>query len=153
LKTRPTALFACLALGLGVTIAGCGGDDDDDSGSAAPKAQPTETQAEKPAPPKKKKKQANNQQGGGKSVPASMKDIAYHPDKITVTTGESITWTNKDQVEHDVTKVSGPGPTFKSGPSGGIEPGQSYRHKFTAPGTIVYQCTVHPGMEGTVVVK
>jgi copper binding plastocyanin/azurin family protein len=49
---------------------------------------------------------------------------------------------------HDVTNKS-----FKSGSAGGIEPGQSFKHKFAKAGTFKYVCTVHPGMQGTVVVK
>jgi plastocyanin len=55
-------------------------------------------------------------------------------------------------VNHDVTKVSGPGPNFSSG-SGNLASGNTYKVTFDTAGTIKYQCTVHPGMTGTIVVK
>jgi plastocyanin len=77
-----------------------------------------------------------------------MKDIQFHPKTISVAKGGTVKWTNDDSVGHDVT-----GPGFKSGSAGGIGPGASYSHKFSQAGTIEYRCTVHPGMQGTVVVK
>jgi plastocyanin len=63
-----------------------------------------------------------------------------------------VEWTNDDSVNHDVTKQTGPGPQFSSG-SGDLGSGATYRVTFKAPGTVKYQCTVHPGMTGTIVVK
>lgn len=82
-----------------------------------------------------------------------MKEISYRPRKLAISKGETVTWTNDDPVEHDVTKRSGPGKDFRSGPPGGIAPRDSYSHTFKTPGQIAYLCTVHPGMDGTVTVK
>jgi plastocyanin len=141
-KTLLATLCACLALGL--VAAGCGGDDDEDSGDSG--AAPTAT-AEKPA---------ETTGGGGAEAKAggkvSMKDISFQPSNVTVAKGGSVTWTNDDSVGHDVTKVSGPGPAFKSGDPGGLGGGDTFTQKFDTPGAIKYVCTVHPGMEGTVTV-
>ena len=43
--------------------------------------------------------------------------------------------------------------SFKSGDPGGISGGGEFKHSFDKAGSFKYVCTVHPGMEGTVVVK
>ena len=62
--------------------------------------------------------------------------------------GGTVKWTNDDSVGHDVTASS-----FKSGAAGGIKQGDTFEQTFDTAGTFSYRCTVHPGMNGTVVVK
>jgi plastocyanin len=116
-----TKLLALLlaCMALGLVVAGCGGDDDDDGGGGG---------------------------GGGASV--TMEGIAFEPAEITVSAGDTVTWTNEDSVGHDVT-----GDDFKSGDPGGLGNGDTFEHTFEEAGTFDYVCTVHPGMEGTVVVE
>ena len=82
-----------------------------------------------------------------------MKNIQFSPKTVTISKGGSVKWTNDDSVGHDVTQKGGPGPSFRSGSAGGLSQGASFKHTFTTAGTFKYVCTVHPGMEGTVVVK
>jgi plastocyanin len=146
MKTRLAMLCTCLALGL--VAAGCGSSNNDSSTTAAAKA---------PATTKPADTGTSGSSGGataganGKNV--VMKDISFKPSSVTVPKGGSVTWTNEDTVGHDVTKISGPGPSFKSGTAGGLNGGDTYKQTFTKAGTVKYVCTVHPGMEGTVVVK
>ncbi len=147
MKTLLATICACLALGL--VAAGCGGDDDSDDSGAAPAAtteQPADTGGDS----------GGGDTSGGAATEASavsMKDIAFDPAEVTVPKGGSVTWTNDDSVGHDVTKTGGPGPAFKSGDPGALSGGDTFTQKFDTAGTIKYVCTVHPGMEGTVVVK
>jgi plastocyanin len=128
-------LVACLALGL--VVAGCGSDDDssDDGGGA---------QSEQPA------KTTSSGGSGAKTAHVEMKDISFQPDSVTVAKGGTVTWTNEDSVGHDVTADDD---SFKSGDAGGISGGGEFEHTFAKAGSFKYVCTVHPGMEGTVVVK
>ena len=80
-----------------------------------------------------------------------MKNIAFNPSTLTVKKGTTVTWTNDDSVNHDVTKSGGPGPDFKSG-SGNLGSGDTYKVTFNTPGTITYRCTIHPWMDGKIVV-
>lgn len=92
---------------------------------------------------------------GGSSGPVTkidMKNIQFNPKTITVPKGTTVEWVNEDSVSHDVNKDSGPGPDFSSG-SGNIGNGGTYKVTFDTAGTIKYECTVHPGMTGTIVVK
>jgi plastocyanin len=135
-------LMACLALGL--VVAGCGDDDDDEGdGGAADTAEPApkgDGKEDKGAP-------------AGKTVDVAMKNLAFDPTEVTIKKGTTVKWTNEDSAGHDVTKTSGPGPDFSSGDPGGMQQGDTYEETINTPGTIEYVCTVHQGMEGSIVVK
>jgi plastocyanin len=138
-------LGACLALAL--VGAGCGGDDDNDNGDTGGGG------AAAPAAPKTTEGTGGGGGGGAKASQVTMKSISFQPGDLAVKKGATVTWTNDDTVGHDVTKTGGPGPDFKSGDPGGLQPGDTYKQTFKTPGTIQYVCTVHPGMEGTITVK
>jgi amicyanin len=127
-------LLACLALGL--VAAGCGGDDDDEGGGngAATTEQPAD--------------EGGGGGGGGGGSEVSMEGIQFQPAEVTVGVGDTVTWTNDDSVAHDVTADS-----FSSGEGGGMASGDTFEQTFDEAGTFDYVCTVHPGMEGTVVVE
>jgi plastocyanin len=73
-------------------------------------------------------------------------DFFFKPKDVTITAGQSITWTNKGKVSvgHTVT-----GNGFDSGV---LKPGATYTHSFSSAGTFDYVCTIHPNMRGTVTV-
>jgi plastocyanin len=87
--------------------------------------------------------------GGGSSPGAvSMKGLRFHPDNVTVKVGEKVTWTNDDNVDHNVTATKGA--KFMSQAFGG---GKAYSFTPRRAGTISYVCTLHPGMVGKLIVK
>jgi plastocyanin len=127
-------ILACLAIGL--VAAGCGGDDDDDGGGGGASTN------EQPAG------------GGGGGTQVSMKNIQFSPKDLTVKAGETITFTNDEAVAHDVHKTSGPGKDFASGPTGGMQEGDTFKLTLDKPGKYDYVCDVHaPGMAGSITVK
>jgi plastocyanin len=148
MKTWLAMLCTCLALGL--VAAGCGSSDNNDSSSSDAAKAPAET---KPADTGTSGSSGGGATAGAKGTNVVMKDISFQPDTVTVPKGGTVTWTNDDSVGHDVTKIGGPGPDFKSGGPGGLNGGDTYKQTFKKPGTIKYVCSVHPGMEGTIVVK
>jgi plastocyanin len=128
--------LACLAFG--VVALGCGGDDDEGGGGGGGAAKP-----EQPAGG-----------GGGGGAEVSMKDIQFHPSNVTVSAGDTITFTNDEAVSHDVHKTAGPGKNFASGPPGGMQQGDTFKLTLNKAGKYAYQCDVHaPGMAGTITVK
>jgi plastocyanin len=140
MKRLLVLLLACMALGL--VIAGCGGDDDDDSGGGGGGAAETEQPADEAGG-------GGGGSGGGAEV--GMRNIQFDPADVTIAAGETVTWTNNEGVPHDVEKTSGPGPTFSSGPEGGMMEGDTFAQAFDRPGTYEYVCRVHaPGMAGTI---
>jgi plastocyanin len=130
-------LLACMALGL--VAAGCGDDDDDGGGGGG---------AETTEQPAGGNDDGGGGGGGGGGTQVSQEGIAFNPAEVTVSAGDAVIWTNNDEVPHDVTADG-----FSSGDPGGMVPGNTFEHTFEEAGTFDYVCTVHPGMEGTVVVE
>jgi plastocyanin len=82
--------------------------------------------------------------GAGNVVEIS--GFAYSPAELTITVGDTVTWTNLDAVEHTATATDG------SWDTGLLGEGESGSITFTAPGTFDYLCTPHPSMTGRIVV-
>jgi amicyanin len=76
----------------------------------------------------------------------AIADFAFAPATLTITVGDTVTWTNEDAVEHTATSTGG---AFDSGL---LAQGESFSFTFTAAGTYDYLCTPHPTMTGRIVV-
>jgi amicyanin len=77
-----------------------------------------------------------------------IKDFAFNPPTITVKSGETITWINRDEEPHTIVSVE---KQFKKSPA--LDTDQQYTVTAGAPGTYSYFCSVHPKMTGTIVVE
>lgn len=94
--------------------------------------------------------------GGGSSggsqptatTSVTMSGLQFKPSAIVVSPSASVTWTNQDNIAHNVTfnsmSIVSIG-DFSSGTRTTVMP--------SAPGTYSYNCTIHPGMSGTVTVQ
>ncbi len=111
-------------------VAGCGSSD---SGSSEPSSStpPASTAAAAPAT-------AGDGQVG-------MEGIAFGPEEITVKVGEKVTWTNNEDVPHNV--VAEQGADFQSET---FSKGGTFSYTPEKAGKIGYVCTLHPGMDGTI---
>lgn len=80
-------------------------------------------------------------------------DTCYAPDKISISTGTTVVWSNDDRVGHTVTSGSPSdaitGSTFDSSI---IAPSKDFSYTFLSPGSFEYFCQVHPWMTGLVTV-
>jgi len=94
---------------------------------------------------------------GSQTVMVNMTGNKFSPDTITVYVGDTVKWTNKDQVGHTVTATSGA--TFDSSPNCVvaapasqvcIAPGGTYTFVTDKVGDIAYHCKVHSGMTGKI---
>lgn len=75
-------------------------------------------------------------------------DSVYLPSTITVHVGQTVTWIDKDNLEHTVTPDQNyPG---WSGGSRLLHHRQKYSFTFTHVGVYRYHCMVHPNMLGVV---
>lgn len=72
----------------------------------------------------------------------------FNPLELTIDVGDTVRWTNNSGF-HDVVSTSGP-ESFSSG-----DPGTNWEYSFTftTPGTYEYTCTIHFGMDGTLIVQ
>ena len=90
-------------------------------------------------------------------------EVWYDPPIISIGIGDSITWYNDDKEGHTVTSGEGSGrfgwmsDDFGTPDgyfdSGRFMPGESWSYKFDKSGTFSYFCTIHPWMEGVVIVE
>jgi plastocyanin len=85
---------------------------------------------------------------GGRVVRVDMKGIQFAPRSLTVKAGQTVVWTNRDSVDHNVTATRGA--SFKSSNFGA---GGTYRYRPSSAGTIAYVCTIHPNMTATLTVR
>jgi plastocyanin len=89
------------------------------------------------------------------TAPAAAKNeividnFAFAPAQLTVPRGTRLTWTNRDDDPHTVTSATDP----KAFKSPALDTGESFAVTFDQPGTYHYFCSIHPHMEGTIVVQ
>jgi plastocyanin len=74
-------------------------------------------------------------------------NFKFGPDKLTVTKGTEVTWTNEDDIPHSIV-VTALGARSKA-----LDTDKAYSFQFDKAGTFTYICGLHPFMHGTVVVK
>ncbi len=72
----------------------------------------------------------------------------FSPNSITIATGATVTWTNRDSAPHTVTSSGG---EFSKSPV--LKQGQTFSNTFTTAGTFSYSCSIHPEMTGKIIVK
>ena len=79
-------------------------------------------------------------------------DRCYIPSIITIDSGNQVTWLNEDSAFHSVTSgfYGEPSDLFDSGH---LDPYESFTFDFNEEGTYDYFCTLHPWMQGQVVVE
>ena len=76
-------------------------------------------------------------------------NFSFSPAALTVAVGTKVTWTNRDDIPHTVTDSQTPR-AFRSQP---LDSGESFSFTFERPGTYRYFCSLHPHMQGSVVVS
>jgi len=76
----------------------------------------------------------------------NITNFAFDPDSITVKPGSTVRWVNRDSVPHRILFADG-------ADSKVLAPSQSWSRKFDGAGTFDYACTIHPAMQGTVIVE
>lgn len=99
-------------------------------------------------------------------VDVTLEAIAFDPDRLDVSVGTTVRWTNEDEgVAHTVTsgkpkKEGIPGLSEdKEGQPDGVfnaklnDAGDTFEFTFDKPGTYIYFCAIHAPMTGTIVVE
>jgi len=116
MKRIAPLLLASLAL----LAAGCGSSNDTNTTPSAPAS------------------------GNGPKV--DMKNIAFDPKTTTVKVGQTVTWTNRDDIPHTVVCAG----KFRSKT---MDTDGTFSFTFAAPGEYKYFCSLHPHMTGMVKVE
>ena len=129
----PKAFLAAAAAIAAIALSGCGSDDDDGARSS----------------------NGAGSDSGGKSSPAafegsgpvSIKDFLYAPEDVTVSAGDSVSFSNQDSANHTATARDG---SFDTGTLG---KGDSAQVTIDKPGTYAYICSFHAFMNGQITVE
>jgi plastocyanin len=79
----------------------------------------------------------------------AIDNFSFGPGTLTVAPGTTVVWTNDDPDPHTIVSATDP-KVLKSPP---LDTGDSFSFTFDKPGTYRYFCSVHPRMQGTVVVQ
>lgn len=84
-----------------------------------------------------------------KAVSAEVKidNFSFGPQELKVPVGSTVTWTNRDDIPHNVVSTEG---AFKSKV---LDTDEKFSFTFTKPGTYPYFCSIHPKMTGKIVVQ
>ena len=77
----------------------------------------------------------------------TIDNFSFAPMTVTVPVGTTVTWTNHDDIPHNVVS---PDRKFKSPV---LDTGEMFSHTFDVAGTYKYYCSIHPRMTGQVVVR
>ena len=87
----------------------------------------------------------------GTGVPGAnevwIQGMTFTPITLTVISGTTILWTNKDVISHTVTSDAG---LFDSGT---LKSGDTFSYTFSAAGPYTYHCSIHSTMVGSVIVS
>jgi amicyanin len=80
-------------------------------------------------------------------IEVKIDNFTFAPQQITVKAGDTVTWTNRDDIPHTVTSKT---TAFRSK---ALDTNDKFTFTFTTPGTYAYFCSLHPHMTGAVVVE
>jgi plastocyanin len=84
---------------------------------------------------------------GATDKTVTIRGFEFRPSTITIVAGDTVTWVNRDTVDHTATAANG------SFDTGLIGEDRSRSVRFTVAGRYRYVCTPHPSMTATVVVR
>ncbi len=85
---------------------------------------------------------------GAAQVDVEIGDNFFRERTVTVNVGDTVVWTHRGNRPHNVTSTTG---AFESELQ--MRNGQQFTYTPTAPGTYEYVCTIHEGMDGTLIVQ
>ncbi len=80
-------------------------------------------------------------------VEVKIDNFSFGPAELTISVGTQVTWTNRDDVPHNVISMD------KAFASPVLDTDEKFSHTFTKPGTYPYYCSIHPKMTAKIVVR
>jgi plastocyanin len=83
----------------------------------------------------------------GDTVTIAMRDNQFDPTSRTVARGTTVRWVNQGSTAHNTRAAT------NAWQSDNLPPGEDFEVTLQNPGTYDYTCTLHQGMNGTIVVQ
>ena len=95
------------------------------------------------------------EEAAGSAALVTIETFNFQPDPITVKAGSTITFSNKDKIDHTVTAGTREAPKPELFDGVMPEQGAEFEVVLDEPGTYDYFCQIHkgPGMTGQIVVE
>lgn len=90
---------------------------------------------------------ARSEEATSQAAEIRVDNFTFGPATLTVPRNRTVTWINKDDIPHVVASNDG---LFKSQ---ALDTDEKFSYTFTKPGTYAYYCSIHPKMQGKVVVQ
>jgi plastocyanin len=84
-----------------------------------------------------------------KEAAITIDNFTFTPPVLIVAVGSRVVWTNRDDIPHTIVGAEDPR-ALRSPP---LDTDGQFAFTFAAPGTYRYFCSLHPHMQGTVVVQ
>lgn len=88
----------------------------------------------------------NDDNGDPQTNEVGMSASSFQPSQLSIDAGETVVWKNTSSILHTVTSDNG---LFDAN----VQPGASFSYTFETAGTYTYECTLHAGMTGTILVE
>lgn len=73
-------------------------------------------------------------------------ESSFSPGTVTISVGGTVSWKNNDVTSHTTTATGGAWNQT-------LAPGATFSRAFPVAGTFDFKCTIHPAMNGSVIVK
>ena len=124
-----------------------------------------EAEAAAPRASESSENQDGSPQASASGAEVTLQTFRFEPGDIEIAAGESVTWTNNDDILHTVTSgigqeqgVPGLSENKDAKPDGLFDQqmdgvGATFEFTFEEAGTYDYFCAIHPGMTGKVIVR
>lgn len=90
---------------------------------------------------------AKSQETKSQATEIRVDNFTFGPATLTVPRNHTVTWVNKDDIPHVIASNDG---LFKSQ---ALDTDDKFSYTFTKAGTYAYYCSIHPKMQGKVVVQ
>lgn len=134
--TRTRSIVVTAAVGLVLTLSGCGNGPPTVAGAGAGAGGGASI---------------GTAAAGGLGTPVSSvqatADLVFNPTSSSIKAGGVVQWTNSGSVPHNVTFDQDGSVSSQT-----MQQSDTWQVKFTTAGSYPYHCTFHPGMDGTVTV-
>lgn len=79
----------------------------------------------------------------------TIENSQFNPSTVTVNVGTMVMWANREGTSHRIVSDTGSPQAFSSDT---LLDGAYFRFTFTRPGIYPYHCSIHPSVNGTVIV-
>jgi plastocyanin len=94
----------------------------------------------------------------GETVTVIAIDNTFRDELLEIAAGTEVQWENRGRQKHNIVPVDDPeASSWGVAAEDDFQPGDTYAHVFTTPGTYPYVCSIHAvkgrGMIGTIVVS